>query len=896
LKASALHARPVAHAFVVSLVFLAATAFYTYPLIRRPWDTLLVGLGDYPTEISMVTWNGLQVFRDPGRLFQVPFYYPYSNGVAYQQSAFFTGLLAAPFLAAGAGPVLAANLILIAELAASGALTYLLAYTITGRSLPSLIAGVIFAFHPNRMDHIGQFTYQQAVLFPLIVWAAYNFVLEGRGWHLCVATMALWAQFLSSLYNAYALVMMLAGLTVALLILRPDRLTWSLTARVAGATLVLGLALAPFAGPYLAVHREMGFRRTLDQANWFGMDLLSILDPGEFNRFYHRRLLSLGRAEGGLFPGFITLALAAAALALYLRGPDRPPLPSWARRLRWLLAGLTVVALGTIALVPVFGKVRLMAGALKVLTISDLTLAVNAIPGLALAWLALEGRRGQRGPLAPREWMLVLLFLTLLTYLLCLAPTLLVGGQVWGRTLFRWVYLYLPGGAAFRAPGRWSLVFVLPLALLAALGARAVAERLPWRWRQVVPALLLGGLVAELTLTPIPWQRLPPTPAVYEWLRDEPGDFAILQLPIYERASDAWAMLWAIGHGKRVVNGHGGFALPTWEELVSAADSRDPEQLATAIRTIYPVRYVVVHPELGLGRTWQPMWDVMRAGHVPALSRVRTFGLDEVYAVAGTPETGVEVRRHFSSDLVRSRRRATYSLLLDREDPEVERLMEVRFNGRLVATHQDAAREHGTLTLTPPFPGADRNELAFRHVYRVTPGVATSGPYRIGRTARQSPVDLSVRSAGHAHGKHVSIRLNGHELIRKGRRGYSVAALDPTDGRVLGLEVFDTHQSGGDSDRMAAFVERWPAGTIVVAAVMDEAGWHLTERAVRALQSVGGRVDLRGTFGLSHLLVGVRGANPGEALEEWGPRPLRVIIGKDRPLGVTLEAFDLGQA
>ena len=52
----------------------------------------------------MVAWNALQTFRDPRRLFQVPFYYPYSNGVAYQQSAFFTGLLAAPLLALGSSP------------------------------------------------------------------------------------------------------------------------------------------------------------------------------------------------------------------------------------------------------------------------------------------------------------------------------------------------------------------------------------------------------------------------------------------------------------------------------------------------------------------------------------------------------------------------------------------------------------------------------------------------------------------------------------------------------------------------------------------------------------------------------------------------------------------------
>jgi hypothetical protein len=879
------------HALLIVGFFAAATAFYTYPLVLRPGDSLMVGLGDYPTETSMVAWNARQVFRDPERLFQVPFYYPYSNGVAYQQPAFFTGLLAAPLLAAGAGPLLAVNLILLVGLTASGALTYLLAYTITGRSVPSLIAGALFAFYPNRMDHLGQFTYQQAVLFPLVAWAVYRFVAEGRSRHLAVAAVALWAQMLSSLYNGYALALLLIGLTVALLLLRPDRLTWSLAGRVAVATLLLGLALAPFAWPYLAVHRELGFQRTLAEGDVFGMDLLSILDPGEFSRLYRGRLMSLSRPEGGLFPGFVTLVLATVAVGLYARGPAGPTLPVWARYLRWLLGGLAVAAIGNIALALAFGKLRLAVGPFGTLTHRDLTLEVNTLPILALAWLALEGRRRLLGPAAPREWMLVLLFLVLLTYLLCLAPTLMVDGRRWGVTLFRWVYLHLPGGSAFRAPGRWSLVFALPLALLAALGARALGERLPRPWRRVVPVALLVLLLGELAPAPLRWQRLPERPPVYEWLRTEPGDFAILQLPIYERASDAWAMLWARHHGKRVVNGHGGFALPTWVELVSAADPRDPDKLAAAVRSIYPVRYVVVHPELGLGRTWQPMWDLMRAGRVPALSRVRTFGPDEVYAVAGTPQTGVEIRRQFSSDFLRRHPRAAYAVHLTAGDSEVHRRMEVRFNGRLLATHQEPAREQVLLPL--PFPDADRNTLAFRHVYDVPPEVARTERYWIGRTGRQSPVDLDVESAGNAYGNRVAIRVNGHDLIPMRLRGYWVAALAPTDGRLLGLGWFDTHQTVDESARLAVFVEAWPAGTIVVGAAMDEAAWQLTEQAVRAMRSVGGSADLRGTFGLSHVLVGVRGAKPGEALEQWGPRPLRAVVGKDRALGVTLEAFAL---
>ena len=64
--------RPVAvrHAILVVGFFLAATAFYTFPLILHSGDRLLIGLGDYPTETSMVVWNAQQTFRDPSRLLQ----------------------------------------------------------------------------------------------------------------------------------------------------------------------------------------------------------------------------------------------------------------------------------------------------------------------------------------------------------------------------------------------------------------------------------------------------------------------------------------------------------------------------------------------------------------------------------------------------------------------------------------------------------------------------------------------------------------------------------------------------------------------------------------------------------------------------------------------------------
>jgi hypothetical protein len=123
------------------LFYLVVAIVYTFPLAFRLSTSILKGgLGDYITEVSIVAWNARQILHDPLRLHDLPFYYPYSHTVAYQQSQFFTGLLAAPWLALGATLLFLANLFVVAALVASGTFMYLLAYSLTSRVLPSLLA------------------------------------------------------------------------------------------------------------------------------------------------------------------------------------------------------------------------------------------------------------------------------------------------------------------------------------------------------------------------------------------------------------------------------------------------------------------------------------------------------------------------------------------------------------------------------------------------------------------------------------------------------------------------------------------------------------------------------------------------------------------------------------
>jgi hypothetical protein len=142
-------------------------------------------------------------------------------------------------------------------------------------------------------------------------------------------------------------------------------------------------------------------------------------------------------------------------------------------------------------------------------------------------------------------------------------------------------------------------------------------------------------------------------------------------------------------------------------------------------------------------------------------------------------------------------------------------------------------------------------------------------------------------------GNEGSIYVNGYQRAVN-RRGYNLVAIDPASGDVLWSDLFDTLVSPGESHRLAEAIGRLPAGTIVAVSVKDEASGALTEEAVAALRSLGGREDIRGRYRLSHLLVGVKGAAPGTAIEQSGYARLVAALGfAPGQLGVEMRAFAL---
>jgi hypothetical protein len=779
-------------------------------------------------------------------------------------------------------PILAYTVTVVLFRALSGWAAYYAARRLTGSPLAGWVGGIVFALCPFRTDYYHFAHMQLSFATPLAFVAFARFLERERARDLAWALVFLWCQMITVMYFGIPLSLMLAGLAVGFVLLRPRpwRFRTAVALMVGGIAFVL--AFLPIAWPYLVTRAEMGFERDLEDAITRSADILTYVDAGRENRLY--RLAESGR-NPALFPGFTVYALALCAFVLAPRpaGPALPRPGVWARR---LVGGGLAVTLAAIAvfLVTGGGAVTLLG---VELSMTELDRAVAALLALGAVWLALEGRAwvraGRARALSPREWAPLLGLLALVFALLSLGPVMQLGGREVGDGLYAWLYPVFPPLRAMRITLRIGFAAMFLLGLLAAFGLVALRARLATT--RLAPALALVPLLILVEYLPRPldfdvirWDDPPP---VYRWLAGQPGDFAILEWPSFNELPDATYGMWTVLHGKRLVNGSSGFDPPFTDAIREAATELPRPDALALIRSVYPLRYVLAHLDQ-LRPDERALWEDFGRTPPDGLRVVGRFGPTLVFEPGG-PETSRRWERTFSTDLVAARPHARVRVALAREDPEIEPTVEVSFNGRsLTRVIPGPSPVEVRVPLPPPYPRVDRNLVGLELTYRLRPGVHGDARYRIGETGLRSPVDLMVMSAGKPYGRAASILVNGADLSRH-RRGYNVVVIDEHSGEVVARELFDTFIARSESARLAEFIGRVPAGAIVVAAIKEDGVGQLGDDAVQALHSVGGRVDPRsGGLFVSHLVIGAKGAPPGTAVEAFGPGRLTRAVGQDR--------------
>ncbi len=200
--------------------------------------------------------------------------------------------------------------------------------------------------------------------------------------------------------------------------------------------------------------------------------------------------------------------------------------------------------------------------------------------GVAGAWLAWKSRE--------REVLAIYGGLAVLAFWASLGP------EAGLYTLF---YRTLPIFAWLRAPGRFSVIVLLGLAVLASFAVRQLLASAT-RPAVVLAAILLVGCAESIT--PMRWREVPPVPAAYRVLATLPPG-AVIELPFYARKMEIFGhvkyMLWSTSHWKPLVNGYSDYIPPDFYENVLTLA---PFPSLPAFKLLEPgrVRYAMFHMDL----------------------------------------------------------------------------------------------------------------------------------------------------------------------------------------------------------------------------------------------------------------------------------------------------------
>ncbi len=578
-------------ALAVLLVFIVLSLVLTYPLPLH-LATAVEDRQDALLNVWITAWDGHQLLADPLHLYDANIFYPYPRTLAYSELLLGNALLALPLTAVSGNPVLGYNAVLLLSFVLSALGAYLLVLKLTRSPAAGLVAGLAFAFSSYRLTNLAQAQLLTAQWMPFALLALYGLLRRPGLRSAVVLVLFFWLQAVSSFYYAILLALALAALVLF----------------DGAAALAPRLARRKERGPSAAVERAGGGRRPVVVPLLLAAaGCLLVVLPFALPYFRVQRDLGFERSLTDSEP-------FSASLLQYALVPPNSLLHSG-----WLPSDDTPIAGGY---------------------------PVDALfPGLAVLALAAWGLLRGRGL---RRWFFFLLLLA--AFVLSLGPRLyLAPGQPASLELtlpYAWLYAFVPGFKALRAPVRFDALVSLSLAVLAGYGLAALQRRLDNRR---LAAVIVAAAACLVVVESVAWPaaRAEPVPVgdavppVARWLAGEAPAGPILELPMAFTPGGPQLDYQYLStyHWRPTPDGYSGFVPPAHGQIVYEME-RFPSERSLSLLQALGVRLVVLHGER-LGRERQAEMEAALAA-MPEMAPVATFDAGPTSGVS--EETGQEER------------------------------------------------------------------------------------------------------------------------------------------------------------------------------------------------------------------------------------------------------------
>jgi len=611
-------------------IYAAATVVMTWPVSLSPGSYQVGGGADPQLYVWTIGWDTHALVHHPWSVFDANIFFPHRGTLAYSENLLGSALLALPVMWLTDNALIATNLVAVLAVLLSALGGHLLARQLGASTPGAFLCGLIFAFAPPHLTRLGQLHLIAIQWVPFGLAFFHRYWQNGRPADLRWTLAFLSLQALTSGHGAVLFVLgaavmagfqWLAGAPLALLRRTRDAGLW-------GGLLLVPAVLAYL--PYRLASRDVPLSRVFDDE---GLTLSSYVSSPTL---LHQALLARlppwewlrQEADAFLFPGLIPVLLALLAFAV---GTSASAI-RW-RRLLAALLSLTFVSqlmLGVAAAVT--GSVLLQVRGITILRATGWHpwfFAAIALAGrMALRrYVPVPTLRRIRTSAADSRWMF--LAMGLLTLWLTVGPPL---------SLWQWVY-WMPGLTFIRVPSRFTLLGLLALAVLAAIGFDRLTRRWTSRARTLAAVAFSVALLVESAQFPNSARPFAlEVPSVDGWLATQPGPLAIAEVPVSSSRDDARRaevavqyMLHTLGHFHPTVFGYSGVEPAdyrgVYDSLIDFPSEASLNQLADR-----GVTHVVVHLDYFTDE-YREIYDARLAEFVDRLHLVHQEGDGRVYAI-----------------------------------------------------------------------------------------------------------------------------------------------------------------------------------------------------------------------------------------------------------------------
>jgi hypothetical protein len=629
----------------VFLLFVALTLAMLYPYPRN-LSTHLRDNGDSLEYAWVLGYSAKQLLSDPLRLFDGNIFYPFKSSLAYSDSTIASTMTVLPVIMATDNPVLAANLVILMTFVLSGFGTYLLVHDLTGNRFAGILAGIVFAFNPFRIDHLFQVPNVASHWMPFVFFALHRFLKnESPRWAVGFGAF-LSLQLLSSFYHAYAIGIAVAVYLLAILAWRPKSvLRREIVVPIAGATFVSLAVLFVVALPYFEVAARYDMRRTLGEASFYSARPENYLGVLDHSRIWGRiqAMVDWGDAERRLFPGLLAVVLALIGL---LKGAHRE-------------VGVRFALVGLFAFV-------LSLGPRLYLTSDGEPIDIPFALPYAILFEYLPGFQSMRVP--ARFAIVVMLSLSVLAGL----------------------------GVAFL------------LEHLSRIGKSGWAVTREPVARTVIALTMIAFSLAEYASFPIPMQPIATgsnIPEVYQWLRSQPVTGALVEIPVDDNAfRQAPYAYFSTYHRWNTVNGWRSFTPPGYRELASVLQDF-PSAESIAVAHSLGLKYVLVHgdmmPDGDISRR-----ELRLQNYTDQVRVAERFGSDYVFEILNAPPANLSRLSIVAPCSAQPAAPVPAQLVIDGLDRRITTSMDIGSDLFVPVSWiaNDARRFHQTLRVRPPPP------------------------------------------------------------------------------------------------------------------------------------------------------------------------------------------------